>query len=656
MLKRLLFASSFAMLAMVSFAQGTVISSENFNTITALPSGWTQTTLATDGGWIIGLPSDLSSSSFGISNLDGNAIVTNDDGCDCDKSADILVFAPIDLSGQTQAYLLFDLYYIDGAYQGNQEQLDLKASIDGGTTWTLVKNFDGVGAWRKEAINLSAFAGASNLLVSLEYNDNTGWLYGAAVDNVSVVLPDDVLRASIAYADAGRYVDAIPAVLGGYDKFWVGGNFTLEGTFSNDGFVPVTSFDVRWTKGTQTVSTSFSGLNIPFTGRYDFMLDLPPFVAGTNNDDYTIAISNINGGDDNDLTDNSEIVNVNVEGVEPAPGRKVVVEEATGTWCQWCPRGAVMMDFIAENYPETAVPVAVHNADPMTVATYDTGLGTLIGGYPSGLVDRAYVDIDPLQFEAALIDRLSTPAPVSVEHNVSYNAATRLITVESHLHFLEAVNGNFRIAMVITEDDVTGTSSTYRQSNAYSGGGNGVMGGFEALPTLVPAALMVYDHVGRTIFNSFTGAAGSVPAQNPAGSDVVFTSTYTHPTTQDVTQMHAVTMLINTTNGRIINAEQTAIPFMITASNEPVKSDLAVEVYPNPVSDLVNVSFRLAEQKDVQIRLADVTGKVVYEANMGKMNGANKLPIRVQHLNAGSYMLTVNVGGEITTKPVVVVR
>lgn len=656
MLKRLLFASSFAMLALASSAQGTVISSENFNASTDLPTGWSQTTLATDGGWVVGNPADLSSSSFPIDDLDGNAIITNDDGCNCDKSADVLVFAPIDLSGQTQAYLLFDLYYFDAAYQGDQESLDMKASTDGGTTWTLVKSFDGLGAWRKEAIDLSAFVGASNLLVSLTYGDAAGWLYGAALDNVSVVIPDNVLRVSLAAADAGRYVDAIPAVVGGYDKFWVGGNFILEGTFSNDGFVPVTSFDVSWTKGAQTASTSFSGLNIPFTGRYDFMLDLPAFVAGTNDDDYTIAITNINGGDDNDVTDNSGVVNVNVEGVEPAAGRKVVVEEATGTWCQWCPRGAVLMDFIAENYPTTAVPVAVHNGDPMTVATYDTGLGTLIGGYPSGLVDRAYVDIDPLEFEAALIDRLSTPAPVSVQHNVSYDAATRLITVESHLHFLEELNGNFKIAMVITEDDVTGTSSTWRQTNAYSGGGNGAMGGFEALPTQVPAAQMVYNHVGRTIFNSFTGAAGSVPALNPAGSDVVFTSTYTHPTTQDVTQMHAVTMLINAGTGEIVNAEQTAIPFMITASNEPVKSDVAVEVYPNPVSDLANVSFRLAEQKDVQIRLADVTGKVVYEANMGKMNGVNKLPIRVQHLNAGSYMLTVNIGGEITTKPIVVVR
>ncbi|MCC6283577.1 MAG: T9SS type A sorting domain-containing protein [Saprospiraceae bacterium] len=656
MLKRLLFASFSSLLLTSAFSQGTVISQENFNSGTTLPAGWSQTTLATDGGWIIGDPEALSSDAFAIAPNDGNAIVTNDDGCDCDKSADVLTLPAMNMTALTSAYLLFDLYYINGAYQGNQESFELKASVDNGTTWTTVKSFDGAGDWRTEAIDISSFAGSASVTFSFTYNDGTGWNYGAALDNIRFVEPDAVLRASLAYAVAGRYVDAIPAVLPFYDKFWVGQHFSVEGSISNDGFVPITSFTATWTQGAQTASQTYSDLDIPFTKTYEFVLDLPAIEAGANNDDYTITISNINGGQDNDATDNSESVNVNVEGVEPVAGRKVVLEEGTGTWCQWCPRGDVMMDFMAENYPTLAIPIAVHNADPMKVTVYDTGMGGLISGYPSGLVDRADGEYDPLEFEKQMIERLLIPPTVSVEHNVGYNATTRQITVESHLHFLQQMNGDFRIAMVITEDEVTGITSTWRQSNAYAGGANGPMGGYESLPGLVPANQMVYDHVARTIFNSFTGAAGSVPATNPAGSTLSFTSTYTHPVAQEVGKMHAITMLINNATGEIVNAEQTAVPFTITATNEPAKEAVTVDVYPNPVSDVATVALNLKEQADVQLRLADVTGKIVYEANMGKLAGEHKLPIRLQHLNAGTYMLTVNTGAEVTTKPVMVVR
>lgn len=654
MFKSLLFSSFFALLFGTNFAQSSILE-ENFNAGTTLPAGWSQTTLATDGGWIVGDAAALSSQYFPVVPRDGNMIGTNDDACDCNKSNDLLILPAVDFTGITTAYLLFDLYYWNLVIGTAQESLTLQASIDNGVTWTAVKSFTGNPDWRLEAIDLSAYAGNANLKLSFKYYDGGGWLYGAVLDNIRIAEPDNVLRAAVGGASIGRYVDAIPALFGDYTKFWAGQSLTIASSIQNSGFVPITSFTANWTKGTQTVSQSFEGLNLIIGNAYEFTLDIP-ISLGANTGEYEVYISNINGGEDNDISDNSIFVPIDVEGVEPAPGRKVVVEEATGTWCQWCPVGAVMMDFIAENYPSTAVPIAVHNDDPMQVTVYDTGFADFIGGYPSGAVDRISADVYPLDFEKELIDRLSTPAPVSVQHNVAYNAATRLITVESHLHFQEAMNGNFRIAMVITEDDVTGVTSGWRQQNAFSGGDSGPMGGYENLPFYVPASQMVYNHVARTIVGTFSGTVGSVPATNPAGSVHTFTSTYTHPTSQDVTQMHAVTMLINTSNGEIINAEQTAIPFTITSANEPSLAGVSVEVYPNPVADQATVALKLAKQTDIQLRLTDVSGKVVYEANFGNMNGEHNLPLRLQHLSTGTYILTVNAGNGVISKPVVVLR
>lgn len=54
--------------------------------------------------------------------------------------------------------------------------------------------------------------------------------------------------------------------------------------------------------------------------------------------------------------------------------------------------------------------------------------------------------------------------------------------------------------------------------------------------------------------------------------------------------------------------------------------------------------------------MIDVTGKVVYEANLGQLSGEQQLPIRVRHLSAGTYTLSINAGGEVATKSVVVVK
>ena len=64
-----------------SFLNAQVYLSEDFESGTA--TGWTQQTLSTDGGWLIG--TDLSSSYFPIPSHTTYA-GTNDDACNCDKS------------------------------------------------------------------------------------------------------------------------------------------------------------------------------------------------------------------------------------------------------------------------------------------------------------------------------------------------------------------------------------------------------------------------------------------------------------------------------------------------------------------------------------------------------------------------------------------
>ncbi|MBK8967649.1 MAG: Omp28-related outer membrane protein [Saprospiraceae bacterium] len=659
MIKKLLFAALLlAAMANVQ-AQGTVLWEENFDGGTTLPAGWSQMTNASDGGWLIGTTSFHSSQYFQVAARAGNVICTNDDKCDCLKDNDVLELPPFDLSSQTSVYLLFDLFYGNRTESGVPESLKLVASTDAGATWEDVVVFGSTGGWQNNTnVDVSAYTGKSDVRFAFVYNDGGGWLYGAAIDNMKLVVPDDVVRASLTGVRAGKFVEDVPAILTNYTKILAGHDVAVGGTIRNTGFPTITSFDVYVTNAGKTDTFNYTNQNIEFAKSAFIALPYPA-ALGANSFAFTMEIANVNGAGDNDPSDNLGTANFSITGYEPQPGRKVVIEEATGTWCTWCPRGAVAMDYIAHNYPDLAIPIAVHNNDPMRNAAYDTGMGDLIGGYPGGLVERE-ADIDPLggtpNFEISLIEHLLQPAKVIVTQNVELNAAIRKIDVTSSLQFLEELNGDYRIAVVFTEEGVTGTTSGYNQVNAYSGGGNGPMGGFENLPSPVPAAQMVYNHVARAIVGGFTGKAGSVPANNPAGSVMSYTSTYLYPSSYNVDNMHAITLLIDNSTGLIINAESTPIPFVSTSAPTLDAKSVRVSIAPNPVVDAATITVKVEETTDVQIRIVDAFGRVVSEQNHANINGKQFLPFRADNLPNGMYTLVATANGEMVSRPFVIAK
>ena len=151
-----------------------------------------------------------------------------------------------------------------------------------------------------------------------------------------------------------------------------------------------------------------------------------------------------------------------------AATKRVLVEEATGTWCGFCVRGICFMDDLNTLHPTTTGLIAVHNGDPMTDATYDAGIGPKIGGYPSGLVDRQATEVDPQDFASAYASRITYAPPVDVFiDNVSWNSTTRALSFKVNAKTVVALSGSYRFNAVITEMQVHGTTSTYDQHNYY---------------------------------------------------------------------------------------------------------------------------------------------------------------------------------------------
>lgn len=80
---------------------------------------------------------------------------------------------------------------------------------------------------------------------------------------------------------------------------------------------------------------------------------------------------------------------------------------------------------------------------------------------------------------------------------------------------------------------------------------------------------------------------------------------------------------------------------------------IAMNVYPNPASSEVNVSFE-ATNNDYAVSLMDLQGRVMAAKNMTNLNGTQVVSFSTENLAKGSYIVTVTVDGLATTKNVVV--
>lgn len=439
----------------------------------------------------------------------------------------------------------------------------------------------------------------------------------------------------------------------------VGQTRPMSATIRNLGVNAITSFDVALSFNANLQNQSVSAVNIPSLGVYHVTFNVPvTLIAGVNT--AIVTVSNVNGaGPDGDINDDANTANGNITTV-PAPGKVVVGEEGTGTWCQWCPRGAVFMDYMAESYDGFWAGVAVHNGDPMVNTVYDAGVGALIAGYPSGLVDRG-PEADPSDFENEFLARVVVAPKALIETGAMWNSGGDTLLVSVTYTFTQNITSSYRALAILTEDSVTGTSG-YAQSNAYANNAAGPMGGFELLPGSVPAAQMNYNHVGRGIAPNFAGTAAFYGTTN---ASQVLTVNFAFPVSAgwDTSMFHVIGVLVEPT-GVFDNAGTASLSEALSNGYVPATAAVNVaevpsqpediKVYPNPTNGTSFVELTLDAPQEVTMTVRDITGKVVATRNYGTLSGSHILPINSSEFAKGMYTVEVMTGENMSRSQMIV--
>lgn len=467
--------------------------------------------------------------------------------------------------------------------------------------------------------------------------------------NGSSFYVDDVSYTYTAYAPTSK--NASVTYIGNVMGYLAGANVTPSVEIRNLGTTAITSAELSIKYNGNTLNKTLTGISLPANGLYTTTFDNTLSIVGGNGD-VVASVVTVNGTADDNANDDSKTISINP--IVPAKGKVVIGEEATGTWCQWCPRGAVALKTMHDKYDGFFQGIAVHNNDPMENPYYDASIASKVNGYPSALVDRG-AEMDPSAMGGDFINRIQIAPKGVMDIAAKYDAATKVMSVSVETTIESAISGDYRIACVIVEDDVTGTTSGYNQSNAYAGGGSGVMGGYEKLPNPVPAAQMVYDHVGRAIAPTFSGLPNAFGASASAGQKFIHNFTFDIDPSWDLTQMHVVSMFIDKTgmidNGGTIHYNDAIKKAFkdgtaVLASQDLNGPDTRMALQPNPSDKQFDIAIFGAMNGQSSLEIVDMQGKLVYQSQQL----SSKMTIPSQDWSAGVYLVRLNENGQVFQK------
>lgn len=254
-------------------------------------------------------------------------------------------------------------------------------------------------------------------------------------------------------------------------------------TVKNSGVNDVTSLEYKFTLDGQTFTKTqnFSPALSASTGETaDFALAL---IAVDEPGTYPCAveITAVNGKP-NDAVDNAQTVNMYAYPYRPT--HLPLIEDYTGTWCGWCPRGSFAIDALKAELGEQIVSVVYHVDDILTITpnpyVANSGVpgvyldrGSCIDPYYGSLSDQAasqclsYKDgikLDWLAEQAKL-----SPAEISL--NLKWeDEAQSIISATSTVKFVRPYSdADFRMMYVVVNEELNGSGRLWYQKNYFSG-------------------------------------------------------------------------------------------------------------------------------------------------------------------------------------------
>lgn len=359
-----------------------------------------------------------------------------------------------------------------------------------------------------------------------------------------------------------------------------GGEVSLPVVITNEGTEPVGSIDYTVGDDGQEQPERHLDLTEPIAGvKATATLSLPFSIpAEPRASEKTITITRVNGQPNEASAKSSKGT---IVAIRESAQRTVVMEEYTGTWCGWCPRGMVGLRLLERDFGEAFIGIAVHDGDPMSISDYASEKSR-VSGYPSAFVNRLLA-ADPYHgssygggnassygiYDDVLSQQQAlTPIAVSVEATWNTAAMTAFTATASVVPCYDRSSASpYALGYVLLADSLSGEGKSWSQNNDYA---NVVLqGGYASEPNLgylteLPDYItdIVFDDVAIATLGISKGITGSVPAPFANGTTITHQQRFNisgNTLVQDKQHLRLVALLFNTKTGEIVNAAECRI-------------------------------------------------------------------------------------------------
>lgn len=529
--------------------------------------------------------------------------------------------------------------------------------------------------WTSRGLSLAAYAGQN---VRIAFKNNSTDKYQLWMDDIAVT-------------NITNQYDVVGISSQTYKYALTNTTHSIAATFQNNGYAPITNLTLNYKVGTNATISEIQNFTSPiqYSDKKQLIVSNPFISSVSAYNDLKIWVSNINGQADQ-LPANDTVVSF-ITFQSFAPAKKVLIEEITQTQCGFGPDGQEKLKAVATN--TNVVVASVHFLD-----NYDTfsnvGLAAYTGNInpienPIGLIDRNYFNdatafsVDRLNWNTYVTQRqnMVVPATVSIT-NVSYNSSTREVTATVASNFAGNIKGDYRLNLYVKENNVhgpTGNMSWYQLSYLY----NVPTSAFYQVGALAPGAptnpvsymLNENEYKQQYLINdmlgSVDGLAGIIPTNGITAGQTYSTSfTYTLPTASSdgefqyndfntylvatVSEYNADIKQRNILN--VTEVKLTADPESVVGVKEQAKLNFDINLYPNPATEAVILSYTLKETQAVTVSVYNTLGELMLFENTTAHAGKTNQVMNVSNLLSGNYSVVARFKNETLTQKLTIIK
>ena len=363
---------------------------------------------------------------------------------------------------------------------------------------------------------------------------------------------------------------------------------TTTAEIINHGTAGVKSFDYTYEiagmKGSAHVDLPKASQLPGIAGRSATFTVQLPAVERKGSYPIIIEITKVDGIDNPDVARRGEgLANL----YNTLPKHRAVLEEYTGTWCGYCPRGYVGLEEMNRLYPEDFIGISYHGSsgsgEPME---FTRNYPSNIAGFPAAFIDRS-ISTDAFSgnsgskvfgIDAVWKSACEVPAPAEVDIETTWLEDSILKATSLVAFPVENAECPYEVSFCLLCDGLTGTGRQWAQANYYAGesGWPATMNEFTQGGSYVNGLTFNFVIVARS---SVSGIEGSLKA--PIEADVTQTydwqfdlrevlNTSDKPIIQDKEKLSVVVLLIEKATGKIVNANKVKAGSSTLGIEEPV--------------------------------------------------------------------------------------